>query len=191
MNFDYRAIKCLIENGERYIVEDSSLTEAGVLLPIFFQDEVPQILFTKRTDKVEHHKGEISFPGGIKSAKDGNILQTALRETEEEIGVTKKDIEILGCLDDMPTVTGFNISPFAGIISYPFEFRINADEIERLIEVPLPLLMVEKRWAETLRSYKGEMLRTYTFNFNSDVIWGATAGILKRFIEISKDVWAK
>lgn len=191
MNFKPSSIKQLIENRERYVVDDSSLTEAGVLLPVFFHDEFPHILFTKRTDKVEHHKGEISFPGGIRSAKDSDILQTALRETEEEIGVDMNDIEILGCLDDMATVTGFKIAPFAGIIPYPFNFRVNTDEIERLIEVPLPLLMVETRWSEALRDYKGEMLKTHTFNFNGDVIWGATAGIVLRFIEILKSAQSK
>jgi len=191
MNFKPSAIKHLLENRKRYVVNNSSLIEAGVLLPIFLKDEVPHILFTKRTDKVEHHKGEISFPGGMKSIKDGNILQTAMRETEEEIGVAMKDIEILGCLDDMSTVTGFKIVPFAGIIPYPFEFRVNTDEIERLIEVSLPLLMLENRWSEILREYKGEMFKTYSFNFNGDVIWGATAEIFIRFIEISKDVLTK
>ncbi len=184
MNFNASSIKHLLEERERFIFEDSSLTGAGVLLPIFLKDETPHILFTKRTDKVEHHKGEISFPGGMKNDDDNNILQTALRETSEEIGVTENNIEILGALDDVPTVTGFNISPFAGVIPFPYELKINREEIERIIEVPLSLLMIEKKWSETFREYKGDMLKTYFFDFNGDVIWGATAGILKGFIEI-------
>ncbi|RMF96627.1 MAG: CoA pyrophosphatase [Candidatus Schekmanbacteria bacterium] len=187
MKIDFEFISSILKERKRVSFEDSSLIQAAVLLPVFIKKETPNILFTKRTDKVEHHKGEISFPGGMKSDEDKDLIETALRETSEEIGVEAEKIKILGSLDDMPTVTGFKITPFVGVLSLPLKMKINEEEIERIIEVPLPLLMQDAMWSETLREYRGDMLKTYFFNYNGDIIWGATAGILKNFIDILKE----
>ena len=111
---------------------------AGVLVPIFKQAGEYLILFTKRTTKVEHHKGQISFPGGAVDEADASVKETALREAWEEIGLQEEDVEILGRIDDTLTVvSNFIVHPFVGLIPNPYPFMINTDEVAKLIKMPL------------------------------------------------------
>ncbi len=114
---------------------------AAVLIPLFVREKALWTLFTKRTDTVEHHKGQISFPGGTKDATDANLWETAIRETEEEIGVPRAGVKILGALPKLVTVTDFEISPFVGAIPYPTQFAPHAGEVESIIEVPVSYLL--------------------------------------------------
>jgi 8-oxo-dGTP pyrophosphatase MutT (NUDIX family) len=120
-------------------VECASTIMAGVVIPLFEKDSDFFFLLTKRSDTVRFHRGEVSFPGGMYEEADGNIMNTALRECGEEIGVKRDDMEIIGRLDDVYTLTGFVITPYVGIIPYPYEFRTNPEEVAYIITLPYAL----------------------------------------------------
>lgn len=130
------------------------------------------LLLTKRTMRVMRHKGQISFPGGEYEEDDGTLKTTALRECYEEIGVKKEDVKILDTLDVVNTrKSNFIIKPFVATIPFPYEFKANEFEVEKIIEIPLSFLLAE-------RNYKKDR-----WTYNNHVIWGVTARILNRFIE--------
>jgi 8-oxo-dGTP pyrophosphatase MutT (NUDIX family) len=161
---------------------------AGVLVPIYRQGGDYMILFTKRTHKLEHHKGQISFPGGSVDKEDNSIKDTALREAREEIGLLKEDVELLGRIDDTLTVVSdFIVHPFVGLIPYPYDFIINTDEVARLIKVPLKVFHSENTDKGTSFEFEGEDYKTPTYEYKGDVIWGATARIMETFIDIIGD----
>ncbi|MBW2172895.1 MAG: CoA pyrophosphatase [Deltaproteobacteria bacterium] len=158
---------------------------AAVLLLLFERDGECHVLFTKRSDKVAHHKGEISFPGGTVDPDDRDFLHTALREGAEEIGLDSPDVTILGRLDDIFTVTtGFIVTPYVGIIPHPYPFQINADEISELIFLPLRALGEESQVETSRVTWEGEKVTLYDFHVQGHVIWGATARILKQFLDL-------
>jgi len=162
------------------------LTEAAVLVPIFCKDGEYHILFTQRSDQVQHHKGQISFPGGARSEVDASLLDTALRESWEEIGVAAKDVEILGELDDTPTTTSnFNISPFVALIPYPHEFRLNRYEIDEIFSIPVSALLHKAKKKEEYSTFGNDVSVDYSYEYEGKVIWGATAQIVQQFL----DVW--
>jgi 8-oxo-dGTP pyrophosphatase MutT (NUDIX family) len=159
-------------------------TPAAVLLLLYEKDGEPHILLTRRTNYVEHHKGETSFPGGAFDAEDGDLLTTALRETEEEIGVHPQDVEVLGRLDDIVTITDFLVSPFVAVLSaadYPFV--VNAKEVAELVEVPLRHLMDERNLARAMQPFRDRVVPILTYSYGDHRIWGATARILKGFLD--------
>jgi 8-oxo-dGTP pyrophosphatase MutT (NUDIX family) len=154
-----------------------------VLVPLFDKGGRPHVLFTKRTERVKHHKGQISFPGGVVDEMDEDMEATALRETFEEIGLDRGNAEILGKLDDAFTVTsGYLITPIVAEITYPYPFSINEHEIEELIEVPLEAFLDEDRWAEDTYSSGGRKVQSYRFEYEGRIIWGATARIMRQFL---------
>ena len=135
---------------------------------------------------MEHHKGQISFPGGAVDREDGSFEETALREAFEEIGLLREDVTILGRIDDTLTVvSNFIIHPFVGLIPHPYNFRINSGEVKRLIEVPLELFLTNSSTDKMSNvDYEGTTYQSLTYLYNGEVIWGATARIMKNFIEI-------
>jgi len=158
---------------------------AGVLVPIFRQGGDYMILFTKRTNNLEHHKGQISFPGGSVDEEDNSVRDTALREAREEIGLLKEDVEILGRIDDTLTVVSdFIVHPFVGLIPYPYDFTINTDEVARLIKVPLKAFHPENSGKGASFEFEDKAYRTPTYEYDGDVIWGATARIMEIFVNI-------
>lgn len=178
--------KILAQREKQTIVPTNApFAPAAVLLPLYEKEGEYYVLLTKRTQKVEHHKGQISFPGGARHEQDRDLRDTALRETFEEIGVRPEDVEILGELDNMGTLTSnFLITPFVGIIPYPYEFIVNQDEIEELIEVPLSALADEKNLREEFYVIEGNKYRASIFDYKGYVIWGATARILKQLLDL-------
>ncbi|MCX6002143.1 MAG: CoA pyrophosphatase, partial [Chloroflexi bacterium] len=123
-------------------IVDSSLTDSAVLLPIYQKHGKCHIIFTKRTDHLTHHKGQISFPGGGRHEDDKTMLETALRESYEEIGLKETDVQILGELDDAATVTSlYRIVPFVGLIPYPYDFKIDRFEVDEVFGLPLEGLL--------------------------------------------------
>jgi 8-oxo-dGTP pyrophosphatase MutT (NUDIX family) len=161
-------------------IQGSKAICAGVVIPIFEKDGEVHIVLTKRTDTVRIHKGEVSFPGGMCEEEDGNTMNTALRECCEEIGVRSKDVEIIGKMDDMFTMTGFIITPYVGIIPYPYQFKTNPGEVAYVICLPLQRLKeVEPLMEEA--EYEGRVNVVPSFYYNGDRIWGATCRILLKF----------
>jgi 8-oxo-dGTP pyrophosphatase MutT (NUDIX family) len=161
-----------------------NLTVAAVLFPLLFKENELHVLFTKRTQTVKVHKGQISFPGGVQDSHDQNLLATALREAQEEIGLKPEDVEILGALDPIATVTtGFQVYTFVGLIPYPYIFQPNGREVAEILIVPLHFLADDSQWSR--RSYHAgdQPFEAYFISYENYRIWGATARILKTFFE--------
>jgi len=184
---DKEKIRRILSQREKQtiVVTDAPLAPAAVLVPIYERNDEYWILFTKRTQKVEHHKGQISFPGGAHDKVDRDLVNTALRETFEEIGVQPEHVELLGELDRIGTLTSnFLITPFVGIIPYPYEFTIATNELEELVEVPISALLDNNNYREESHVYEGRTYVASFFEYKGKVIWGATARILKQFLDL-------
>jgi 8-oxo-dGTP pyrophosphatase MutT (NUDIX family) len=168
------------------IIKDDSRRESAVLIPIFYEHGQFYILFTKRTELVHHHKGEISFPGGGFHPDDGSLIQTALRESQEEIGLEPSDVEVLGALDDIITRgSPFIISPFVGAIRAGYLYKPSVFEIAEIITVPIRSLLKMDCHAESPEIMPdGQHVTAHVFSYGSYRIVGATARILKQFLEI-------
>ncbi len=170
----------------RYIKDIRRLSSA-VVLPLFYKNDAWHILFIKRTDTVEHHKGQISFPGGRRETEDKTLKDTALRECYEEIGTPPEDIEILGKLDDGTTLSSnYIVSPYVGLLPYPYEFKPDAREIAYIFDVPISKLLSASSFKMEERYLEGRQVKSYFFDTGREIIWGATARILKQFLEIWK-----
>ena len=170
-------IKESLRHRKRQRITGENLKASAVLLPLFYDQGQYHVLFTERSDEVVFHKGQVSFPGGTREPSDSSLLQTALRETEEEIGLEAKDIGVLGELDDMLTfVTNYVISPFVGLIPYPHSLKTNGKEVKGIFSVPLSFLMDEANFK----------LDSYAYEYEGHTIWGATARILRQFIGLLK-----
>lgn len=169
---------------ERRAIEHPSFARAAVLVPLFNKEGNCHLLFTKRTDQVKYHKGEISFPGGMVDEDDLGLENTALREAFEEIGLKKSDVQIIGALDDIVTVTEFIVTPFVGLFPYPYPFETSPVEIAELIEVPLSFLLTEENFNERETTRMGRKEIIYAYQYGEHTIWGATARILKQFLDL-------
>jgi len=154
------------------------LVPAGVLVPLFLKAEELYLLFTQRTLTVKDHRGQNSFPGGVRDPGDPDLLATALRETEEEIGLDHRVVEVLGTLPPVDTITGYTITAFVGLIPHPYEFRPNPLEVERLLTLPLEGFIPPERWSSGPYIFQGRTTRVCCWRHNQEVIWGATARIL-------------
>jgi 8-oxo-dGTP pyrophosphatase MutT (NUDIX family) len=167
-------------------IQPEGRPEAAVLLLIYELHGEPHVLFTLRTDLVETHKGQISFPGGAADPEDDDLRLTALRETCEEVGVRPEDVQVVGQLDDSPSISGFIVTPYVGFIRgpAPYPFRPSHDEVAELIEAPLSHLMDRANVTEEVRQIDGRDVVMYSYLFRGHVIWGLTARILKQFLDL-------
>jgi len=168
-------IKEILRLYRKMIIADKNLKASAVLIPIFHDQEQYHILFTERSEEIDFHKGQVCFPGGTQEPTDGSLLQTALRETDEEISLKAEDVEILGELDDIITfTTNYVISPFVAFIPHPYSLRINDREVKAVFSVPLSFLMDNTNFRQDFYAYK----------YEGHIIWGATARILRQFIDL-------
>jgi len=172
-----------ILDSRRAVVEDChSLTPAAVLLALYPSGGDFHVVMQKRSERVEHHKGEISFPGGTVDPEDESLLATALREASEEMGIAPEDVRPLGRLDDTPTTTGFMISTFVGALPHPYEFTPSDAEVAEALFVPLSRLRdpASRRVETRLENGAARSLPVYVYD--GSVIFGATARILEQFL---------
>ncbi len=184
------AIERIRERLSRYQpqrVEFPEATPAAVLILFTDRSGEPHLIFTKRTENVDTHKGQISFPGGARDAADESLLVTALRETREEIGVDPANIEVLGQLDDFLTVTDFLISPFVGYLKNETTFKLSSREVAELLIVPLAVFLTDRYFEVKKWEYQQRFYDVYFYYYGNHVIWGATAFILNRFIDLVFD----
>jgi 8-oxo-dGTP pyrophosphatase MutT (NUDIX family) len=160
--------------------------QAAVLLPLFKNATDYHLVFTKRTETLKHHKGQVSFPGGSFEPDDGDLLTTALRESYEEVGILSEHVRILGRLDDLPTFsTNFTISPFVGLIPYPYTFRPNPLEVDIIFDVAVSVLADPAVGRSYIRARDdGATIEDYEFHVNGHVVWGATARIVRHFLSV-------
>ena len=179
-------IRLRLHDFQPSYIENQGLPRAAVLLPLYEANGEMHILFTRRSELVEHHKGQISFPGGAYDATDPDLRFTAVRETWEEIGVATDHVDVLGQLDEMITVSNFLVRPFVGHITAPAPYPFVHSEIEvaEILEVPLDHLRDAANVVAEPRIYQGREIMAYSFRWRDHVIWGATARILKQFLDL-------
>lgn len=165
------------------------LKHAGVLIPLLLEQEIWKVVFTRRSRQVEHHKGQISFPGGVVDRQDQSYEETALRESFEEIGLAREQVEVLGRIDDIQTVASrFIIHPFVGHVCEGNRFKMNAIEVDSIIKIPLHLFFKADPYNERCSvNHEGKIYETPAYQYHDDLIWGATAGMMKNFVEIIDD----
>ena len=171
---------------------DKSLTTSAVLIPIIFDDKGYKILLTHRSSKLEDHAGQISFPGGRIDDLDESPVSAALREAQEEIGINRGSIEILGHLDAYATATGFRILPIVTLVKKDFDLKINPIEVESTFYLPMEFLMDSVNHKKEIGTYKRQsMSYKYEYEYNvipyeNHYIWGATAAMLINLYQILK-----
>jgi 8-oxo-dGTP pyrophosphatase MutT (NUDIX family) len=165
--------------------DTSGLVPAAVLIPLFFRAQEPWVLLTERTHRVSHHKGQIAFPGGkFEALRDPDLAATALRESEEEVGLKPRDVRVLGAMQPMPTFTGFHVHPFVAEIPAYYCFEPNPAEIETLIEVPLAHLQDTRFRRCEQRHWQGRDYPVYYFEYQRFTIWGITGHLLYDFLNV-------
>jgi 8-oxo-dGTP pyrophosphatase MutT (NUDIX family) len=161
---------------------NTKLRSAAVLLPLtYFQNEW-HILFTRRTDHLESHKGQVSFPGGASDEGETAPEQTALRETEEEIGVHPDAIQIIGRLSRMITISKYLVSPIVGVIPFPYAFKVANFEVARVFTIPLAWLANKNNYWEFYLQDPDRSVIAY-HPFDGELLWGATARMTVNFLK--------
>jgi len=181
----------LLNSRKPKMIEDpkGDYAHSSVLLPFFIKDNQYWLLLIRRADTLQYHSGEISFPGGMVEEGDLNLVTTAKRETFEEVGVLEDDIEIVGPLDDVSTLTSnFIIHPLIGIIPFPYSFRINSQEVSYIIEIPLNFFLNSPNLQYVSINYKGDTFKTPAFDYEGAIIWGATERIIENLISLIKAI---
>ncbi|MCL4131776.1 UNVERIFIED_CONTAM: hypothetical protein GTU68_062239 [Idotea baltica] len=160
------------------------LRDAAVLVPIQKQGDDWAVILTKRSSALKHHPGQISFPGGKLDASDGTMLNAALREANEEIGLPPQSVEILGTLPKHQTVTSFIVTPYVGLIHQPFEPRLEQGEVAEIFSVPLSHFISGDNFRIQGRRWNGQDRRYFTVPYGPYYIWGATARMLRMLAEV-------
>ena len=157
---------------------DAASTIAAVLIPLLSHPQGLTVLFTQRTPHLRSHSGQVSFPGGRAEPGDASAEFTALRETEEEIGLSPSVVEVLARLPDYRTRTGYRVTPVVGLLTPPVAFTPDPNEVAEIFEVPLAFLLDERNRQRRTREFQGQQVGYYVFEYGEKVIWGATAGML-------------
>lgn len=163
------------------ITPGTPLKCAAVLIPLALSGDEWHLLYTRRTDRVKSHKGQVSFPGGACDEEDITPEQTALREAEEEIGMRREDVWVLGKLNQLVTVTHYRITPVIGIIPFPYAFKVAGAEVARVFTIPLAWLSDRSNFQEFVMKDSERSLITY-HPYDGELLWGATARMTVSFL---------
>jgi 8-oxo-dGTP pyrophosphatase MutT (NUDIX family) len=178
-------LRQLLTNRQKRHIVDTVRVPSAVLVPLYKKQGQYYILFIKRTETVKEHKGQISFPGGTREEVDVTLLDTALREGAEEIGLRADDVEVLGELDDEATTTSnYVVAPFITAIPWPYQFKMNKEEVEEIIEIPISALLDKNCFEQDTEILDGKVVDSYAYYYQGRLIWGATARILNRLLDI-------
>ena len=162
-------------------------TPAAVLVPLIERVEGFSVLLTKRTSELKHHGGQVAFPGGRKEDTDADFIACALRETEEETGLARQSVEVLGHLDPYLTITGYEVTPVVGAVSLPITLTPDPIEVAEIFEVPLAFLMDPANHQRVQRDFNGLKRAYYAMPYGEHYIWGATAGMILNLFHILSD----
>lgn len=160
------------------------LKPAAVLVPLIDRPDALTVLLTQRTSHLAHHAGQISFPGGHIEPGDGGPAATALRETEEEVGLDRRCVRLIGHLDTYVTRTGFVVTPVVGIVTPPFRLTADPHEVAEVFEVPLAFLLDPANHQRCTASFEGVERHFFAIPYRRHFIWGATAGMLMNLYDI-------
>jgi 8-oxo-dGTP pyrophosphatase MutT (NUDIX family) len=162
----------------------AALRPAAVLVPLVDRTDGMRVLLTQRTAHLAAHAGQIAFPGGRIEPEDADPTAAALRETEEEIGLTRDRVAIIGRLDTYVTGTGFEVTPAVGLVAPPFVLTLDPFEVAEAFEVPLSFVLDRSNHRTVTRTYEGRTRTFYVLPFENRYIWGATAGMLVNLAEV-------
>ena len=178
----------ILESRSVKVAEGHSMAPAAVLLTLYHSENDFHVVLQKRSQQVEHHKGEISFPGGMADPDDKSLLHTALREAHEEMGIVPADVEVVGRLDDTPTITGFMISTYVGVVPSPYPFLPSGMEVAEVLTVPLAHLRDPGACRIETHLDAGKLRTMPVFVHEGHVIFGATARILDQFLSVTAEL---
>ena len=169
--------------AELELNDEITLKCAAVLVPLVWYDEEWHLLFTRRTDRVESHKGQVSFPGGACDEGETSPEQTALREADEEIGIQPADIKVLGRLANLITISYFRVTPVVGVVRWPTVFRVGEHEVARVFTIPLSWLANESnRWQFEIPGRNRSVIAYHPYD--GELLWGATARMTVDFLKV-------
>ncbi len=173
----------VLNPGVRLAGEGISLKDAAVLVPVVDYGDEARVIFTQRTSTLRKHSGQISFPGGGIDKEDRTPEDAALRETEEEIGLSRSYVETVGRLPDYISGTGFRIKPVLSVVKPGFDLALNPTEVDDVFEVPLSFLMNPANHTQGSRMFQGRERFFYEMPYGERYIWGITAGIMRSIYE--------
>jgi len=172
-------------NSKNDVIDDH-LKQAAILVPLFFDKGIWKLLFIRRSNIGEFHRGEVAFPGGGKESVDQNMAETALRETREELGILPENIQILGEMKPLPTISKYFVTPIVGVLKTPMEIKPNSIEVARVFSIPLDWLMNDENWGlNTFEIDNRGKISTIVYNtFDEEKLWGFTAKVTQNLIEV-------
>jgi 8-oxo-dGTP pyrophosphatase MutT (NUDIX family) len=183
-NEDAQAEKLKELDRNPFLRGDKPLKPAAVLIPLVERDEGLTVLLTKRTDHLANHGGQISFPGGRCDGGDADCIATALRETEEELGLHRKHVEVVGELEDYVVGTGYLVRPVIGLVQPPFALAPHDHEVAEVFEAPLAFVLDPDNIKRHAREVNGAQRHHFAIQWRDYYIWGATAGMLRNLSEV-------
>lgn len=160
---------------------------AAVLVPLVERESGLAVLLTRRAGHLAHHAGQISFPGGRLESDDPDVVSAALRETEEEIGLDRARVQVVGFLPDHLVISGYRVTPVVGFIQPGFELHPDHAEVAEVFEMPLRFLLDERNHVRRVREWAGEAIELTDLPYGPHLIWGATAGMLMTFWQVLHD----
>ena len=180
------ALEEALRARRRVVLAPPGKTVAAVLVPLLAIDGDPNLLFTRRSNRLPHHQGQVAFPGGRHHPdEDADLVATALRETREEIGVDPADVRLLGALDDIETVSSsFVITPFVGVVPHPYSFRPCPAEVDVIFTVPIRVLRAPGAERREVWDFDGREVPIDTYPVDGHVIWGATQRITRNLLAV-------
>jgi len=182
-NITIAHIRSFFSSFCREAINDHNLIHAGVLVPLFMQKGEMRVVLTQRTEEVEQHKGQVSFPGGTMDSIDATLIDTALREAGEEIGLARNAVEVLGMLNDFRTPSGFCITPVVGFLPSAPSFVLNKTEVSEIFDVPLSFFVDPCNERVDQYEFSGKTKNIYFYSYGKYEIWGATAEMLRTFLQ--------
>lgn len=176
-----------VERDEASILQEP-VRPAAVLVPIVLHDNAASVLLTKRTEHLAKHAGQVSFPGGSVDETDENAVAAALREAEEEIGLTSDYVNVIGSLDQYRTGTGFEITPIVATVRPGFDLSLQKEEVAEAFEVPFDFILNRQNHQRQSAVWRGRRRHYYAMPYGDYFIWGATAAMLVNLVDVMEAV---
>jgi 8-oxo-dGTP pyrophosphatase MutT (NUDIX family) len=181
LNQVFQALKLSLDARTRRVL--SARRRAAVLMPIIVEDTQLSLLLTRRTETLSSHRGQVAFPGGGADDADPTLVHTALREAHEEVGLNSSAVDIVGLLDDVPTVTEETIvTPVIGYVQSMPELSANPSEVARIFTVPFDYLKVDSNWRVEERTHGGKTYPIYFLEYDGEILWGLSAHFTRQLL---------